>query len=74
MNPSPPVTTEITVGLCTVKVRGKASRKGWTILLTTGAQEKHLGTRKMKGDAIQFAIDACEPGTIDTYTVRPSIA
>ena len=67
-----PVTTEITTGSCTVLVRGKRSTKGWVILETGGAKATRLGHIQGKDKAIQFAMDACEPGVTATFTVRPA--
>jgi hypothetical protein len=66
-----PVTEIIHRGSCTITVRGKASRKGWLLFLTTGAQERRLAQHKLKKDILQAALDACEPDTADTYLVRP---
>lgn len=66
-----PITEVIHTGSCTITVRGKASRKGWVLFLTTGAQERRLVEHKLKKDILQAAINACEPNTADTYLVRP---
>jgi hypothetical protein len=66
-----PITETIQRGSCTITVRGKASRKGWLLFLTTGGQERALNQHKLKKDVLQAALDACEPGTADTYLVRP---
>ena len=70
--PIPPVTVEITIASCKILVRGKRSGKGWIILETGGAKSVHLGFQPNKELALQFAHDACEPGTAATFTIRPS--
>lgn len=69
---SPPVTLEITSDTSLVRVKGNRSTKGWNILQVGGASATPLGHRKAKADAIQFALDACEPGSHATYLVRPA--
>lgn len=66
-----PITETIQRGSCAIIVRGKASRKGWILFLTTGAKEQRLSQHKLKKDVLQAALDACEPDTADTYLVRP---
>ncbi len=77
VNPVPnrmrPITLEITTGSCKIIVRGKRSRKGWAILQSPGGASEpiRLDQRKLKEDAIQYAQDACEPGTKATFIVQP---
>lgn len=69
---SPPLTLEITRGTCTVQVRGKRSTKGWNVFLVAGAKHDHQGFRKAKEDAVQLALDCCEPGVVKaTFVVKP---
>jgi hypothetical protein len=74
--PSPPITLEISTGSCKILVRGKRSTKGWDILQNPGGAKEPipLAKRKSKDDAIQCALDACEPDTIATFTVQPATA
>lgn len=70
---TPPVTLEITRGSCTVQVRGKRSNKGWRVLRTDAGKADFIGTRKAKEDAVQLALDCCEPGVINArFLVKPS--
>lgn len=67
-----PLTLEITRGSCRVRVYGKRSTKGWTIIRTDGAKSEPQGHRKAKEDAIQLALDCCEPDTARFFTVKPA--
>jgi hypothetical protein len=69
---SKPLTLEITRGACTVKVHGKRSTKGWNVDLVDGARCDRQGHRKAKEDAIQLALDCCEPGLVAVFRVQPS--
>lgn len=69
---NPPITLEITSDTSRVRVKGKRSTKGWDIIQVKGASATPLGHRKAKADAIQYALDACEPGSHGTYLVRPA--
>lgn len=69
---SPSTTLEITSSGSLIRVKGKRSTKGWNILEVTGAKSTPLAHIKGKDKAIQYALDACEPGTTATYLVRPA--
>jgi hypothetical protein len=72
--PSPPITVEITTGSCKILVRGKRSAKGWVILQSPGGAHEpiRLDQRKHKDEAIQYAQDACKPGTQATFIIQPN--
>ena len=69
---SPVLTLEITRGPCKVLVYGKRSTKGWNVVRTDGAHNERQGHRKTKDEALQLALDACEPGVMAVFSVRPS--
>lgn len=72
MSKPPPLTLEITRGSCKVRVYGKRSTKGWNIIRTDGARADSQGHRKAKEDAIQLALDCCEPDTVRSFSVKPA--
>jgi len=65
-------TLSITRNNSRVVVLGKRSTKGWNVLRTDGARADHQGHRKRKEDALQLALDCCEPGISAEFTVKPS--
>jgi hypothetical protein len=67
----PPLTLEITSNGSTVRIYGKRSTKGWAILEVTGASAHRLATVPLKQDAIQAALDCCDPDQPLTYHVKP---
>ncbi len=69
---SPELTLEITRGTCRVVVYGKRSTKGWNVDLIEGAKCERQGHRKAKEDAIELALDCCEPGMVAVFRVKPS--
>lgn len=69
---SKPLTIEITRGPCKVQVFGKRSTKGWNVSRTDGAHSERQGHRKSKDEAIQLALDACEPGVVAVFSVKPA--
>lgn len=70
---SPQLATEITRNGSTVRVYGKRSTKGWNVIRVDGARADHQGHRKSKDDAIQLALDCCEPGECSIFTVKPAL-
>lgn len=64
------LTLEITRSVCTVRVFGRRSTKGWNVSRIDGARSDHQGHRKSKNDAIQLALDCCEPGVTAVFAVK----
>lgn len=69
----PKLSTEITCGSNKVRIYGKRSAKGWIVKRIDGATSTHIGYAKPKDEAIQLALDCCDPQTTgETYRVAPS--
>jgi hypothetical protein len=68
----PRLTLEITSASSKVQVYGKRSTKGWTVKRVDGARADFQGHRKSKEEAIQLALDCCEPGLKAVFSVRPA--
>ncbi len=69
---TPPVSLEISIGICTILVRGKRSTRGWDVVRVDGCHSEPQGHRKSKDDALQLARDCCEPNLKATFLLKPT--